>query len=83
MQARGLFGPRHIVKKVWELPIPEFNSSNKDHIKLAMIGEKCTKKLSKCIPKKSIGNLRKMIKEEPIEEIKEIDGILRKILKNG
>jgi hypothetical protein len=85
MQSRGLFGPRDIHKKVWELPIPEFNPSNEDHIKLATLGEECTKKvsklLSKGIPQKSIGNLRKMIKGELKEEIEEIDGIVKRILR--
>lgn len=93
MQARGLFGPRHIHKKVWELPIPEFNPSNEDHKALARLGEECTKKVSKFLsqglpPKTcaelisaSIGNLRKMIKAELAEEIKEIDGIVKRILK--
>lgn len=85
MQSRGLFGPRDIHKKVWELPIPEFDPSNEDHKALARSGEECTKKVSKLlsqgIPKKSIGNLRKMMKAELKEEIKEIDGVVRKILK--
>jgi methylase of polypeptide subunit release factors len=85
MQARGLFGPRHIVKKVLELPIPEFNPSNEEHLKLATLGEECTKKvsklLSKGVPKKSIGNLRKMIKAELKDEIKGIDGIVKRMLK--
>jgi hypothetical protein len=85
MQSRGLFGPRDITKKVWELPIPEFDPSNEDHKALAKLGEECTKKVSRLlshgIPKKSIGNLRKMIKAELVEEIKEIDVIVRKILK--
>jgi hypothetical protein len=85
MQSRGLFGARDITKKVWELPIPEFDSSNHDHLALAKLGEEGTKKISEFlshgIPKKSIGNLRKMIKAELVEEIKEIDVIVRKILK--
>ncbi len=93
MQARGLFGPRHIHKKVWELSIPEFNPSNEDHLKLASLGEECTKKVSKLLSKgtatktstelvsASIGNLRKMIKTELAEEIREIDGIVKGILK--
>lgn len=85
MQTRGLFGPRDICKKVLELPIPEFDSSNHDHLALAKLGEEGTKKISEFlshgVPQKSIGNLRKIIKAELIEEIKEIDGIVRKILK--
>jgi type I restriction-modification system DNA methylase subunit len=85
MQTRGLFGPRDIEKKVWELPIPEFDSSNQDHMILARLGEECTKKVSKFlsqgIPKKSIGNLRKMIKGKLVDEIKEIDVIVKRILR--
>jgi len=85
MQSRGLFGPRDIHKKVWELPIPEFDSSNHDHLALAKLGEEGTKKISEFlshgVPQKSIGNLRKIIKAELQNEIKEIDGIVKKILK--
>jgi len=85
MQSRGLFGPRDITKKVWELPIPKFDPFNESNKALAMLGEECTEKVSEflsCgIPKKSIGNMRKMIKVQLAEEIKEIDGIVRKILK--
>lgn len=93
MQSRGLFGPRDIHKKVLELPIPEFNPSNENHRELARLGEECTKKVSKLLSKgtstktcaelvsASIGNLRKMIKAELKEEIKEIDGIAKRILK--
>lgn len=84
MQSRGLFGPRDIHKKVWELSIPEFDQSNERHLELARLGEECTKKvsklLSKGIPQKSIGNLRKLIKTELKEEIMEIDGIAKSIL---
>ncbi len=93
MQTRGLFGPRDICKKVLELPIPEFDPSNEDHIELARLGEECTKTVSKLLSKgtsaktsaelvsASIGNLRKMIKAEMKDEIKEIDGIVKRILK--
>lgn len=51
----------------------------------ASLGEECTKKvskfLSKGIPKKSIGNLRKMIKAELKDEIAEIDRVVKGILK--
>jgi hypothetical protein len=92
MQARGLFGPRHIVKKVWELPIPQFDPSNENHLSLARLSEECTANVSKIlshgIPAKtsaelvsaSIGSLRKIIKSELAEEIKEIDRIVKGIL---
>ena len=92
MQSRGLFGPRDIHKKVWELPIPEFNPSNEDHKTLAVLGEECTKKVSNLLSKgtaaktsaelisASIGNLRKLMKAELKEEIREIDGIVKRLL---
>jgi len=93
MQSRGLFGPRDIHKKVWELPIPEFDPSNENHKELARLGEECVRKVSNLLSKgtssktcaelvsASIGNLRKMIKIELKEEIEEIDGIVKRILK--
>jgi hypothetical protein len=52
---------------------------------LSEIGEQCTNKvskfLSKDIPQKSIGNLRRLIKTEFEKEIKEIDGIVKRTLK--
>ncbi|MBI5182389.1 MAG: hypothetical protein HZA06_05720 [Nitrospirae bacterium] len=67
--------------------------SNDDHKTLAALGEECTKKVSNLLSKgtaaktsaelvsASIGNLRKMIKAELADEIMEIDGIVRGILK--
>lgn len=58
-----------------------------------MLGEECTKKVSKLLSEgtstktcaelvsASIGNLRKIIKTELADEIKEIDGIVKGILK--
>ena len=93
LQSKGLFGPRDIHKKVWELPIPQFDPSNENHVALAQLGEKCTEKvselISKGIPAKtsaelvsaSIGSLRKIIKSELAEEIREIDRIVKDTLR--
>jgi len=79
--------------KLTEKPSHIHDISNEDHLKLASLGEECTKKVSKLLSKgtatktstelvsASIGNLRKMIKAELSVEIKEIDGIVRGILK--
>jgi hypothetical protein len=87
MQSRGLFGPRDIHKKVWELPIPKFDSTNEDHRALAKLGEECTKKVSKMLSKgvrsKSIGHIRKLIKEELREELIKIDKIIKIVLKKN
>jgi len=51
MQARGLFGPRHIAKKPLELPIPKFNPLNVDHKEISELGKKATEIVSQRLPK--------------------------------
>ena len=34
----GLFGPRHLHKHLWKLPIPEFDADDEEHKKLARLG---------------------------------------------
>ncbi len=45
MQARGLWGPRHIVEKVVELLIPQFEAGNEAHQQLAKLGMQCSTKV--------------------------------------
>lgn len=78
MQARGLFGPRHIHKKPFEMHIPKFNSGNPIHERLSKLGLECRKDVEKILPKlskryKSIGFIRKKVKETLKEKIDEID----------
>jgi len=84
LQARGLFGPRHIHKKVWEFPIPRFNPKNLQHQNLVKIGEKTTAKVKRFLKGErlvtSIGRLRRDIKKYLENELKEIDNIARNIL---
>jgi len=87
LQARGLWGPRHIQKKVFELPIPKFDEKNKSHIKLAELGISCSNKINKwlkSIDQKdniNIGSLRGKAREIIKEELEIIDDIVEKILK--
>jgi methylase of polypeptide subunit release factors len=86
MQARGQWGPRHIHKKVLELPIPQFDPSEEAHLKLAELGRVCTQKVTDWLegggPGKvrSIGKLRSMVREMLAEELGEIDGLVRKMI---
>lgn len=82
MQARGLWGARHIHKKIWELPIPGFREDNADHRKLAELGMQCTEKVKEIIPTLDtqnvtpgkIGRLRGKVRKLLEREIGEIDG---------
>jgi hypothetical protein len=92
MQARGLWGPRDIHKKVWELPIPEYSEKNPKHKKLAEIAEACAEKVKEMVPdlKKlfedvrgphAIGRARTAVREALHDELAEIDSLVKEILK--
>ena len=86
MQARGLWGPRHIHKKVLELPIPKFNAKNPAHCRLAELGKDCSVKVERWLASggagsiRSIGRLRGMVREMLKDELKEIDELVKDIL---
>jgi hypothetical protein len=86
IQSRGLWGPRNICAKVFELPIPKFDESNETHLKLAAIGETCERKVKGWLNAgggeniNSIGRLRGMVREYLKDELEEIDKIVKEIL---
>jgi hypothetical protein len=91
MQARGLWGPRDIHKKVWELPIPQFNSGDKRHLRLAELAEDSAQKVKRMVPglnksfegvrgPRVIGRVRTAVREALNEALAEIDGIVKHIL---
>jgi SAM-dependent methyltransferase len=86
MQSRGLWGPRHIHKKVLDLPIPGFDSTNAAHQRLAELGEECTSKVEQWLGGggvggiKSIGKLRSMVRQMLEDELKDIDVLVKQIL---
>lgn len=85
MQTRGLWGERHIVKKVLELPIPKFDKSNKVHMELVKLGRRCEEKARRIVEEheseySGIGKLRQIVKKEISEELAQIDSIVRKLL---
>lgn len=87
MQARGLWGARHICKKVLDLPIPQFEAGDKAHVRLAELGQECTGKVARWLAAggpgevKGIGRLRGMVRQMLGAELAEIDGLVKGILK--
>jgi hypothetical protein len=85
MQARGLWGPRDITKKVWELPIPEFDAKNRKHVRIAEIARGGTKRVTEMSPQlsaeASIGRARTAVRQALKEELAEIDSIVKELLK--
>ena len=90
MQACGLWGPRNIHKKVWELSVPQFNSGDKMHLTSGACGSLCTKSGKDGSPPgktfegrrgpRVIGRVRTAVREALNEELAEIDGIVKGIL---
>jgi hypothetical protein len=84
MQSRGLWGPRDICKKVLEVPIPQYNSSDENHQTLSQLGEQCTQKVEHLLPQlaksRSIGHTRRLVKAELKKELGQIDVLVKQIL---
>jgi hypothetical protein len=86
MQARGLWGPRGIEKKVMELSIPRFKSDTANHIQLAELGAQCAQKVRDWLDQggpgqvSSIGRLRGMVRQMLKAELEEIDGIVTSLI---
>ncbi len=92
MQAKGLWGPRHICKKVLELPIPEFKDANRKHTKLAEIAQACAEKVKAMVPElrklfedvrapHAIGRARTTVRQALKDELAEIDSIVKELVR--
>jgi len=86
MQARGLWGPRHIHKKVLELPIPKYDACNAVHSELAELGEACRRRVLQYLQdgtpdiRKSIGRLRSDVRQKLAPQLAAIDELVRGIV---
>jgi hypothetical protein len=88
-QTRGLFGARDVHKKILDIYFPRFDEKNEVHKKLAELGESAHKKAAKYLqdnpPQKELiatrlGKLRLDIKKHLAEEMKEIDGLVKRVV---
>jgi phosphohistidine phosphatase SixA len=77
----------NIHKKIFDIVnIPRFDPSNDIHRRLAELGELCSQKVAEWLKSrgqgkiKSIGVLRSRVREMLKDELKEIDGLVQKIL---
>jgi type I restriction-modification system DNA methylase subunit len=89
-QAKGLFGARHVHKKILDIYFPKYDEENEKHINLAGLGEEAHKKTSQYLltnpPKKvlspmHLGRLRTDIKKHLPTEMKEIDKIVKQLIR--
>ncbi len=94
MQSKGLWGERGVDKKLLEIPFPPFSKNKRIHVKLAQLGLKSNKiaksKLDKILQEfkgeikpQHIARIRMHLRDILQEELKEIDRLTEKILKEG
>jgi len=88
-QARGLFGARHVHKKILDIYFPRFDENNEIHLKLAELSKTAHQKVKKFLednpPQKELtatrlGKLRLDIKKHLATEMKEIDRLVKKVV---
>lgn len=88
-QAKGLFGERHVHKKILDIYFPKFNEEDEIHVHLAELGKAAHEKTAQYLkanpPKEELtatrlGRLRMEIKKHLSAEMKEIDKIVKKLI---
>ena len=89
-QAKGLFGARHVSKKILDIYFPRYDDTNETHRQLAELGREAHQRakefLEKNPPQKELsatrlGRLRMEIKKHLAKEMQEIDKLIEKILR--
>lgn len=89
-QAKGLFGARHVHKKILDIYFPRYDDTNETHRQLAELGREAHQKakeyLEKNPPQKELsatrlGRLRMEIKKHLAKEMQAIDKITTKIMR--
>ncbi len=88
-QAKGLFGPRHVHKKILDVYFPLFNPEDKKHIEVASISEKLHSKAEQFLRNNPpsveltpyhLGRLRLSIKEYLAPSLKQLEQAVEKLL---
>jgi hypothetical protein len=77
----------HVGKKIFDVaPIPQLDTKNAAHLRLAELGKECTHKVDKWVKSggagkiKSIGKLRSMVRQMLKPELTEIDNLVKQLL---
>lgn len=88
-QAKGLFGARHVHKKILDIFYPKYNETTRVHKKLAKLSEQAHEKAKQYLadnePKQALsagilGRLRTSLKKHLKAEIEQIDELVKSII---
>lgn len=86
-QARGLFGPRHVHKKILELPWPVFSRNQPSHRRLVALGRQAAHQVQTILGSeqdleldpRALGRLRSSIRKELAPLMAQIDQLVESI----
>ena len=86
-QARGLFGARHVHKKILDVPLPQFDAEHNEHQRLASLGRQCQQRVAVYVQEQKlaqkdyrVGSERRAIRQLLSVELEGIDQVLRSII---
>lgn len=88
-QAKGLFGARHVHKKILDIYFPKYDEANKTHRQLATLSKACHAKAAQYVKDNTpqqvlsaihLGRIRVAIKKHLATEMEEIDRLVKKII---
>ncbi len=88
-QAKGLFGARHVHKKILDIFYPKYDEKIKTHLQLAALSKSCHSKTAQYITDNTpqqelsamhLGKLRVNIKKYLAKEMEEIDKLVMRVL---
>jgi hypothetical protein len=87
-QAKGLFGARHVHKKILDIFYPKYNPKVNVHLQLAQLSEQAHKKANSFVSDNSsnkvsgsvLGRLRLLIKKHLKEELEQIDELVKALI---
>lgn len=89
-QPKGLFGPRHVHKRILDIYFPKYDEKNKKHRKIAKLGKTAHEKSAAFLDTNiaatseagnKLGNLRLNIRKHLSKEMEEIDILVKSIMK--
>ncbi len=90
-QSKGLFGARHVHKKILDVYFPEYDEREATHRRLAQLGKLAHEKTAKYLKENPpqgeltatrLGRLRLQVKDNLKEEMKEINKIVKQLIES-
>jgi type I restriction-modification system DNA methylase subunit len=85
-QPTGLFGPRHVNKRILDVYLPKYDETKPSHLALAQLGARCVQKVADYLQAQdlkennyNVGRVRTAIRELLGEDLAEIDAALNVI----